>query len=64
MINRRHLVSEQKILALLGISVLILIHSECILGGLIDQRLASGLIEKLFSFGLGYEFSCKFSTGA
>lgn len=34
------------------------------LGGLIDQRSASSLIDKLFSFGLGYEFSCKFSTGA
>lgn len=34
------------------------------LGGLIDQRSASSLIDKLFPFGRGYEFSCNFSTGA
>lgn len=35
----------------------------CILGGLIDQILASYLIDKFFSFGFGYEYSCKFTTG-
>lgn len=33
------------------------------LGGLIDQGSASGLIDTLFCLGQGYEFSCKFSPG-
>lgn len=65
MINRRHLVAEQKNIGLAGdINFNFNSQWERILGGLIDQRSASPLIDLLLSFGRGYELSCKFSTGA